>query len=88
MAAHKVRRLSIIDRTADDRKRRTSSGGADPTVVVLTPGMYNSAYYEHTYLADRMGVELVEVRICSSVRIGLHAHHARAPTNRRDLPAD
>ena len=37
-----------------------SSGGADPTVVVLTPGMYNSAYYEHTYLADRMGVELVE----------------------------
>ena len=32
----------------------------DPTVVVLTPGIYNSAYYEHTYLADRMGVELVE----------------------------
>ena len=32
----------------------------EPTVVVLTPGIYNSAYYEHTYLADRMGVELVE----------------------------
>ncbi len=33
-----------------------------PTVVVLTPGMYNSAYYEHSYLAQRMGVELVEGR--------------------------
>jgi len=33
-----------------------------PTVVVLTPGIYNSAYYEHSYLAQRMGVELVEGR--------------------------
>ncbi|WP_111396559.1 circularly permuted type 2 ATP-grasp protein [Humitalea rosea] len=32
----------------------------DPTVVVLTPGPYNSAYYEHSFLADEMGVELVE----------------------------
>lgn len=32
----------------------------DPTVVLLTPGSYNSAYYEHTFLADEMGVELVE----------------------------
>ncbi len=30
-----------------------------PTVVVLTPGMYNSAYFEHSYLAQQMGVELV-----------------------------
>ncbi len=34
----------------------------EPTVVVLTPGPYNSAYYEHSFLADRMGVELVEGR--------------------------
>ena len=34
----------------------------DPTVVVLTPGMYNSAYYEHSFLARQMGVELVEGR--------------------------
>lgn len=34
----------------------------DPTVVVLTPGVYNSAYYEHSYLAQQMGVELVEGR--------------------------
>ncbi len=32
----------------------------DPCVVVLTPGHFNSAYYEHSFLADEMGVELVE----------------------------
>ena len=37
-------------------------GRADPTVVLLSPGMYNSAYFEHTYLAQRMGIELVEGR--------------------------
>jgi uncharacterized circularly permuted ATP-grasp superfamily protein len=35
-------------------------GVADPTVVILTPGMYNSAYFEHAFLAQQMGVELVE----------------------------
>ncbi len=34
----------------------------DPTVAVLTPGVYNSAYYEHSFLAQQMGVELVEGR--------------------------
>ncbi|AFZ35918.1 protein of unknown function DUF404 [Stanieria cyanosphaera PCC 7437] len=34
----------------------------EPTVVVLTPGIYNSAYYEHSFLAQQMGVELVEGR--------------------------
>ena len=33
-----------------------------PTVVVLTPGIYNSAYFEHSFLAQQMGVELVEGR--------------------------
>ncbi len=37
-------------------------GCDDPTVVVLTPGVYNSAYYEHSFLARQMGVELVEGR--------------------------
>jgi len=37
-------------------------GNAQPNVVVLTPGIYNSAYFEHTLLARRMGVELVEPR--------------------------
>jgi len=35
-------------------------GVADPTVVLLTPGMYNSAYFEHAFLAQQMGIELVE----------------------------
>ncbi len=39
-----------------------STATADPTVVLLTPGVYNSAYYEHSFLADKLGVELVEGR--------------------------
>lgn len=35
-------------------------GVVDPTVIVLTPGAYNSAYFEHAFLAQQMGVELVE----------------------------
>jgi len=34
----------------------------NPTVVLLTPGIYNSAYFEHSFLAQQMGVELVEGR--------------------------
>ena len=34
----------------------------DPTIVLLSPGVYNSAYYEHTYLARQMGIKLVEGR--------------------------
>lgn len=36
------------------------SAAKDPCVVVLTPGPFNSAYYEHSFLADKLGVELVE----------------------------
>ena len=62
MAAHKVAPVEHYptELLTTLKSVAPSSGGADPTVVVLTPGMYNSAYYEHTYLADRMGVELVE----------------------------
>jgi uncharacterized circularly permuted ATP-grasp superfamily protein len=35
---------------------------SDPTVVVLTPGVHNSAYFEHSFLARHMGIELVEGR--------------------------
>jgi uncharacterized circularly permuted ATP-grasp superfamily protein len=38
------------------------SASSDPTVVLLTPGVYNSAYYEHSFLADKLGIELVEGR--------------------------
>jgi uncharacterized circularly permuted ATP-grasp superfamily protein len=44
-----------------DTLRAAAPPGADnPTIVVLTPGMYNSAYFEHAFLAQQMGVELVE----------------------------
>ncbi|MBL8070578.1 MAG: circularly permuted type 2 ATP-grasp protein [Nitrospira sp.] len=39
---------------------RSLSDLPDPTIVILTPGSYNSAYYEHSLLAQKMGVELVE----------------------------
>jgi uncharacterized circularly permuted ATP-grasp superfamily protein len=37
-------------------------GKAEPTVVLLTPGVYNSAYFEHSFLARSMGIEIVEGR--------------------------
>ena len=37
-------------------------GRPEPSIVLLTPGIYNSAYFEHTYLARQMGIELVEGR--------------------------
>ncbi|HSY14795.1 MAG TPA: circularly permuted type 2 ATP-grasp protein [Jatrophihabitantaceae bacterium] len=48
-------------------RKAAPHGAADPRVVVLTPGVYNSAYFEHAWLARAMGVELVEGRdlICS-----------------------
>nr|WP_233234411.1 circularly permuted type 2 ATP-grasp protein [Bordetella sp. LUAb4] len=46
-----------------DNLREVAPGNIDdPTVVVLTPGQYNSAYFEHAFLAQQMGVELVEGR--------------------------
>jgi uncharacterized circularly permuted ATP-grasp superfamily protein len=39
-----------------------TSASSDPVVVLLTPGIFNSAYYEHSFLADKLGVELVEGR--------------------------
>jgi uncharacterized circularly permuted ATP-grasp superfamily protein len=47
------------------------AGVDDPNIVVLTPGVYNSAYFEHTLLARLMGVELVEGRdlFCSGGRV-------------------
>ena len=53
-----------VDGYTDELKRLLISiapeGVADPQLVVLTPGIYNSAYFEHSFLAQRMGAELVE----------------------------
>lgn len=61
-ANHKV---APVDNYADEllttlREAAPPACTGDPTVAILTPGIYNSAYYEHSFLADQMGVELVE----------------------------
>jgi uncharacterized circularly permuted ATP-grasp superfamily protein len=48
------------DLLLDNLRSVAPTGVNDPTVVVMTPGMYNSAYFEHAFLAQQMGVELVE----------------------------
>jgi uncharacterized circularly permuted ATP-grasp superfamily protein len=48
------------DMLLDNLRSVAPVGVADPTVVVMTPGMYNSAYFEHAFLAQQMGIELVE----------------------------
>ena len=62
-------------------------GSADPTVVLLTPGVYNSAYFEHCFLARQMGVEIVEGRdLVVRDEARLHAHHQGPRAGGRHLP--
>jgi uncharacterized circularly permuted ATP-grasp superfamily protein len=63
-ARHRVR---PVDNYPDEllatlQSTAPASASSEPTVVLLTPGIYNSAYYEHSFLADKMGIELVEGR--------------------------
>ncbi len=48
------------DMLLDNLRSVAPLGVTEPTVAVMTPGMYNSAYFEHAFLAQQMGVELVE----------------------------
>ena len=62
-ASHRVRPVdSYPARLLEALRAATPSGVPDPTVVVLTPGVYNSAYFEHAFLGRKMGIELVEGR--------------------------
>jgi len=62
-ARHKIAPvLHYPDLLFDSLRAVAPQGIENPTVVVLTPGAFNSAYFEHTYLAQQMGVELVEGR--------------------------
>jgi uncharacterized circularly permuted ATP-grasp superfamily protein len=56
---------------------------SDPTVVVLTPGVYNAAYFEHALLARLMGVELVEGRdlVCENNRVYMVTTHGKRPVH-------
>jgi uncharacterized circularly permuted ATP-grasp superfamily protein len=60
-------RIAPVENYTDEllatlRSVAPKSASADPVVVLLTPGIYNSAYYEHSFLADRLGIEIVEGR--------------------------
>jgi uncharacterized circularly permuted ATP-grasp superfamily protein len=59
------------------------SGVSDPTVVVLTPGVYNSAFYEHALLARLMGVHLVEGRdlVCHGTEVFLRTTEGEIPVH-------
>ncbi|MCA0176218.1 MAG: circularly permuted type 2 ATP-grasp protein [Proteobacteria bacterium] len=54
--------LHYPDLLFETLKAAAPAGVEEPTVVVLTPGAYNSAYFEHAFLAKQMGVELIEGR--------------------------
>ncbi len=64
---YRAHRVMPVDNYPDElvatlRSVAPSNTDDDPTVALLTPGQFNSAYYEHSFLADKMGVELVEGR--------------------------
>jgi uncharacterized circularly permuted ATP-grasp superfamily protein len=60
-------RVAPVERYPDEllsalRSVAPQGASGEPTVALLTPGVYNSAYYEHSFLADKLGIELVEGR--------------------------
>ncbi|MDR6950988.1 putative circularly permuted ATP-grasp superfamily protein [Ancylobacter sp. 3268] len=60
-------RVAPVENYADEllatlKSLAPTTATSDPVVAVLTPGIFNSAYYEHSFLADKLGVELVEGR--------------------------
>jgi len=61
----------------------SARGSGGPTVVLLTPGIYNSAYFEHAFLAQQMGIELVEGRDLFVVdnRVYLRTTRGREPVD-------
>lgn len=59
------------------------AGVRNPTIVLLTPGAYNSAYFEHTYLARQMGIEIVEGRdlVVSDARVFMRTTKGLQPVH-------
>jgi uncharacterized circularly permuted ATP-grasp superfamily protein len=62
---------------------RAAAAREDPVIVVLTPGVHNAAYFEHTLLARLMGVELVEGRdlFCTRNKVYVHTTRGRRPVD-------
>ncbi|WP_188784784.1 circularly permuted type 2 ATP-grasp protein [Nocardioides phosphati] len=81
---HRIRSVaSYPQRLLAALRAAAPAGVPDPTVVVLTPGVYNGAYFEHALLARRMGVELVEGRdlVCLRGRILMRTTQGLAPVH-------
>ncbi len=83
-ADHRIRPVAQYSQQLLAALRAAAPAGvSDPTVVVLTPGVYNSAYFEHTLLARTMGVELVEGRdlVCRSGRVMMRTTNGLEPVH-------
>ena len=87
-ARHRVRPVGDYATHLLRALRAAAPNVAEPTIVVLTPGVHNSAYFEHSLLARQMGVELVEGRdlFCRDNVVYI-LHHRRRAVGGRDLPA-
>jgi uncharacterized circularly permuted ATP-grasp superfamily protein len=71
-ASQRIRRVDDYPQRLLEAFRATAPPGVDdPMVVVLTPGVHNAAYFEHSFLARQMGIELVEGRdlVCRDQRV-------------------
>ncbi|SEC88406.1 Uncharacterized conserved protein, circularly permuted ATPgrasp superfamily [Nocardioides exalbidus] len=81
---HRIRPVaSYPQRLLAALRAAAPAGVTDPTVVVLTPGVYNGAYFEHALLARTMGVELVEGRDlqCRRGRVMMRTTHGLEPVH-------
>ncbi|MDO9193762.1 MAG: circularly permuted type 2 ATP-grasp protein [Undibacterium sp.] len=67
------------DMLLDNLRSVAPVGVENPTIVVMTPGMYNSAYFEHAFLAQQMGVELVEGKDLFVIDNAVYMRTTRGP---------
>ncbi len=84
VAEHRIRPVAGYPQKLLAALRAAAPAGVDdPTVVVLTPGVYNGAYFEHALLARTMGVELVEGRDleCRRGRVMMRTTQGLAPVH-------
>ena len=83
-AQHRIRPVGgYPQRLLGALRAAAPAGVTDPTVVVLTPGVYNGAYFEHALLARTMGVELVEGRdlVCRRGEVMMRTTQGLAPVH-------
>lgn len=83
-ADHRIRPVSDYSLQLLDALRAAAPAGvSDPTVVVLTPGVFNSAYFEHALLARTMGIELVEGGdlVCTAGRVMMRTTRGLQPVH-------